>query len=248
MTTEPHPASRARFHTTLWDVVRVAGDGEDPARGAALEELCRRYWYPLYAYLRRNGEGTEDASDLVQGFFASFLARDDLSGLDPDGGRFRSYLLGALRHYASDQRDHDRAEKRGGGRTPVSIQMESAEERYASAIWSIEPADERTPERLFDRDWALATLARVLERLRDEQTGRRAEVFARLRCFLDGSTKLDGYASAAEELGMTSGAVKVAVHRLRRRYRELLEQEVRDTLPEGGEVEPELRALFEALS
>ena len=240
-------SSRARFHTTMWDVVRAAGDRADPGREEALEVLCGSYWYPLYAFLRRRGEAPEDAADLVQGLFASLLERGDLDGLDPEGGRFRSYLLAALKHHASDQRDRARAQKRGGGRAALSLDASfepaAAEERFRG-----EPRDERSPEGLFERDWALAVLARALARLEQEQTERRrGPIFARLRGFLDGVAEGDSHAAAATDLGLSSGAVKVAVHRLRARYRELLLAEVAATVAPGDDAEAELRALVAAL-
>lgn len=234
--------SRARFHTTRWSLVRAAGAGAAPGSRAALEELCRLYWYPLYAYVRRAGHAPEDARDLVQGFFARFLDGSPLEGLDEDS-RFRAYLLGALRHHLADERERARTLKRGGAETLVSIELARAEERYAR-----EPADPATPERLFERKWALAVLERALARLaQEEEACGRAERFGCLRPFLVASESGDPLGAAAETLGLSTGAARVAVHRLRRRYREFLLAEVARLVERPQDVEDELRALFGAL-
>ncbi len=239
----PLGESRARFLTTRWSLVRGAGRGSSPESREALEELCRIYWYPLYAYVRRDGAAVEDARDLVQGFFSRFLAKNYFAGLDEEGGLFRSYLLGALKHYLANERERARALKRGGGREPLPLELEDAEERYAC-----EPADPQTPEKLFLRKWALALLARVLERLRAEQEERgRGAFFACLKGFLaveDSAAKLG---EAARSLGMSDNAARVAIHRLRSRYRELLLQEVAQTVDRPQDVEGEIAALFAAL-
>lgn len=234
----------ARFHTTLWDVVRTAGGGASEERDQALEALCRAYWYPLYAFLRRRGQGPEDAADLVQGFFAHFLGRQDLEGLDPARGRFRSWLLASLSNFVANERAREQTLKRGGGRARVSFDAGGAEERF-----QLEPVDERTPERLFDRAWALTVLERALERLRQEQRGEaRRELFDRLRGHLSGQPEDGGLLGVAEAVGSTTGAVKVALHRLRVRYRELLRREVAETLGTEGDVDSELAVLLEALA
>jgi RNA polymerase sigma-70 factor (ECF subfamily) len=238
------PAGRhdARFRTTRWSLVRAAGGGAAPGSREALEELCRTYWYPLYAYARRAGHGAEDAQDLVQGFFARFLARNYLAGLD-ESARFRSYLLGALRNHRANEGERARALKRGGGEAPLSIDLCDAEQRYAR-----EPADPATPERLYARKWALTVLERVLERLRLEQEELgRAALFERLRPFLVASETGESLAGVARELGLGDSAARVAVHRLRTRYRELLLQEVAHTVDRPQDVEDELRELFAAL-
>ncbi len=239
----PFGESRARFLTTRWSLVRGAGRGSSAESRAALEELCRIYWYPLYAYVRRDGASVEDARDFVQGFFSRFLAKNYFAGLEEEGGRFRGYLLGALKHYLANERERARALKRGGGREPLSLELEDAEERYAR-----EPADPLTPEKLFLRKWALALLARVLERLRVEQEERgRGAVFARLKSFLASEGSSERLGEAALALEMTENAARVAIHRLRSRYRELLLQEVAQTVDRPQEVEDELAELFAAL-
>ncbi len=226
--------------------MRAAGRRDSPGSREALEELCRTYWYPLYAYVRRRGSGPEDSHDLVQGFFARFLARDYLAGLDQETGRFRSYLLVALRNHVASERERERALKRGGGAGPIPfelVELAGAEERYAR-----EPADPSTPETLYARKWALTVLERVLERLQAEQEERgRARIFARLRPFLAAGDASEPLAEAARELGLTDNAARVAVHRLRARYRELLLQEVAQTVDRPQDIEDELRQLFEAL-
>ena len=235
-------ADRARFPSTRWSLVRRAGT---PDGAEAREELCRGTWYPLYAYLRRSGHGPEEAHDLVQGFFARFLERNDLAGLD-GSGRFRSYLLAALRHHVVNECERSRTLKRGGG-APLSLDLvvdrTDAEERYAR-----EPADGSTPETLYARKWALAVLERVLARLRQEQLDAgRGEALARLQPFLVADEGGETLSQAAAELGLSPGTARVAIHRLRKRYRELLLAEVCQTVDRPQDVEAELRELFEAL-
>ena len=191
-TTNNSPAGSERFRTTRWTVIRTAARAPSTEAEAALEELCTAYWYPLYAFVRRQGHGVDDARDLTQGFFASFIAGDYLEGLDPERGRFRSYLLGALRHFMANERERGRAQKRGGDRRAIALELDEAERRYA-----VEPVDEASPERLFERRWALTLLERTLERLRAEQERRgRGPVFERLARFLDGGEGPGGCAAA----------------------------------------------------
>lgn len=210
---------------------------------AALADLCAAYWPPLYAFARRAGAGPHDAADLVQGFFARLLEKGDLSSADPARGRFRAWLVVAFRNFSANARDRERAKKRGGGRVPLRIDADAAETLYAP-----EPADPRTPDREFERRWALTVLARALEHLAAEQgrAGKQAE-FEALRPWLVGGGAEGGYARLADALGRNEGALKVAVHRLRRRYGELLREEVAGTLDDPGQVEAELAALMEAL-
>lgn len=242
----------ATFHTTRWSTIRAAG-AEDPiAAREAREQLCRAYWYPLYAYLRRRGETADDAADLVQGFFAGFLARGDLARVDEAGGRFRSYLLVALRHHASHERERAGALKRGGGVRHVPLgpgggaglfDAGDAESRYLR-----EPSTDETPERLYERRFATALLATALAGLRAEEHERgRGELFARLEPFLQGDPPEGGYATLAEELGQSAGALKVAAHRLRQRWRRRLVEEVAAVVERPQDVEQELRELFLAL-
>ena len=240
------PPVTSSFRTTRWSVVAAARGEPEPAARAALETLCATYWYPLYAYLRRKGQGEDQARDLVQGFFASFLEAGGTARADPAKGRFRAYLLGALRHHVSDARERERAEKRGGGRAPLPLELDLGD---AEARYSLEPSDGATPERLFERRWALLVLGRALERLGEEQRARgRERVFDRLVGYLTVTGDERAYADAAEELELSEGAVKVNVHRLRARYGELIREEVGHTVERADDVEDELESLFRALS
>ena len=240
---EPHRRAPSSFRTTHWSAVLAAGRGAPADARAALEELCATYWKPLYVFIRRSGADDDAARDLTQGFFASFLARDDLTRVDPSLGRFRSYLLGAVRHYLSHERERATAQKRGGGARPLSLADLERELPGAGDV-----ADRHSPEAAFDREWALAVLRCALERLREEQEGRgHAELFELLKPALSGDEIDGGYAAVAERTAMTTVAVKVAVHRLRKRYRELVTEEIARTVDRPQDVEDELRALFTAL-
>ncbi|MFT4538718.1 MAG: RNA polymerase sigma factor (sigma-70 family) [Planctomycetota bacterium] len=241
----PHTSqfSQARFHTTQWEIVRQASEPESEEGRAALEQFCAAYWYPLYAFLRRQGHQADDSADLVQGFFADFLSRDDLKKVEQESGRLRSYLLSALRNFASNQRARQAAQKRGGHLILVSVERERAEARY-----SVEPKDHQTPERAFERSWAVTILERALDRLSEEQESRgRRDVFQRLVGYLSGTPPEGGLAEAAADSALSTSALKVALHRLRRRYRELLRQEVRETLGPEQDVDQELDVLLVAL-
>jgi DNA-directed RNA polymerase specialized sigma24 family protein len=232
----------SRFATTHWSLVLAARDRAEPGARDALASLCALYWYPLYAYVRRRGHGPDDSHDLTQEFFARLLGKDFLAGVDRGKGKFRSFLLAACTHFLANERDRGRAKKRGGGRAVVSLDATDAEGRYRT-----EPADDLTPEKLFERRWALALLQQVMGRLRAEFEAKgKGHLFDRLRGFLVGE-KGAGYRRASDELGLSEGAVKVAVHRLRQRYRELLHEEIGRTVGSAEEVEEEVRALFAAL-
>ncbi len=232
--------SNKSFNATRWSVVLAAGRGTSEARGA-LEQLCEIYWYPLYAFVRRQRRGPEDAADLTQSFFAKLLEHQWLDGVAREKGKFRSFLLAAMKHFLANERDRAQAQKRGGGRTLVSLDAQSAESRYAT-----EPRDTRTAERIFDRRWALTLLEQVLTRLRNEMAaGGKSELFDQLKPTLTGQTP--PLAHIAEKLHMTEGAVKVAAHRLRRRYRELIREEVAQTVDDEKDVDDELRDLMSAL-
>jgi DNA-directed RNA polymerase specialized sigma24 family protein len=234
----------ARFPTTCWSRVAHASDPSDPEARAALEGLARDYWYPLYAFVRRRGFGPDDAGDLVQGFFADLLERSDLATADPGRGRFRSFLRTACAHYLAHQRDRDRALKRGGGQRPIPIDLPDAEGRYVR-----EPAHELTAERLFERRWTLDLLGRVLARLESEAaTTGRAELFARLRPMLEGDDRAESYREVGAAVCLSEGAVKVAAHRLRARYREVLREEVSRTVADPALVDDELSELITSLA
>jgi RNA polymerase sigma-70 factor (ECF subfamily) len=228
------------FETTQWTLVVAAGDPQHPESRAALADLCQSYWYPLYVYLRRRGYPQQEAEDLVQGFFAQLLEKNYIKAADRERGRFRSFLLTSLKNYAANEWDRRTALKRGGDATTLSLDFEDAEGRYV-----IEPADERTPEQEFDRGWAFAQLRQVLERMRTE-AGDDDERFATLQGFLTGDADDIRYKDVAERLGMSEGAVKVAVHRLRQRFGALLREEVARTLVDPDDVDDEIRHLFAA--
>ncbi|MBN2579006.1 MAG: sigma-70 family RNA polymerase sigma factor [Pirellulales bacterium] len=238
-----HNSSQSDFAATRWTLILSAARGtQTPIAATALAELCRIYWYPLYAFLRHRGHESHEAEDLTQEFFARLLAKDFLKGVEPQKGKFRSFLLASLKHFLSDQRDRARARKRGGGRKVVPLDGLDAESRYR-----LEPAHDLTPEKMFEKQWALALLDRVLSRLEAEQTAdRKAEQFKTLKIFLSGG-RSETYAAVAERLGTTEGAVKTAVHRLRRRYRELLREEIAHTVASPEEIDEEIRSLLNCL-
>lgn len=236
-----------RFLTTRWSVVLRAGSSDGPddedAR-EALERLAESYWFPLYAYVRRRGHDEETARDLTQGFFALLLEREDVAVASPQRGRFRSFLLTAMQHFLVNEAERERALKRGGGATPISIDSGQADSRL-----SLDPEDPQTPEALFERSWARSVLERTLGRLRLDYGERgKAELFEALKDHLVGAADGTPYAALAKDLGLSEGALKVAVHRMRRSYRAHLRREVADTVDDPADVEDELRRLFEALS
>lgn len=234
----------AEFPTTHWSRVVRAGDPTDREGRDALERLCRDYWYPLYAFARRQGLDREEASDLVQGFLADLIERRDLTKVDPSRGRFRSFLRTACAHFLSHSREHDRAMKRGSGRIPVSIDMQDAEGRYLN-----EPAHGLTAERLFERRWAMVLLGRVLTRLESEASrGGKSDLFNHLRPLLEGGDLADSYKQIGYTLQMSEGSVKVAAHRFRSRYRDLLREEVARTVADPAEVDAEIADLLRAFS
>lgn len=220
----------------------AAGRKSSPQADVALEDLCRTYWFPLYAYVRRQSQSREDAEDLTQAFFARFLEKNYLEGLRSEKGKFRAFLLAALKHFLANEWDRAARQKRGGGVTPLSLDWQDADTRY-----HIEPADPLSPDKLYDRAWAVTLLERVITRLGDESAAEgKAKLFEILKpCLMVGKSAIP-YPQAATELGMAEGAVRVAVHRLRRRYRELLREEIAQTLSDPAQVEDELRALFSA--
>jgi RNA polymerase sigma-70 factor (ECF subfamily) len=223
-------------------MVLTAGQGGQPESDRALAALCEAYWYPLYAEARRRGLNVEDASDRVQGFFARLLEKNDLSAADRSRGRFRSFLLASFGHFLSNQRDHERARKRGGGRSIVTLDPAQGESRYGQ-----EPADEQTPERVFDRRWALELIDRSIGRLSDEYAHLgKSELFETLKPALAGD-RASSYVELADKLGMTEGAVKTAVYRLRGRCASLIRDEVAQTVSSPEQIEDELGHLFAAL-
>lgn len=236
-------ANPGLFATTHWSVVLAAGQGDSPLAAEALEKLCRAYWYPLYAYVRRRGYSPEDAEDSTQEFFARLLRNRDIEAVRQEKGRFRSYLLVALKHFLTNEWKRSQTLKRGGGITFIPLDQVLAEDRYNQ-----EPADGQTAERIFERRWATTTLEQVLTRLQDEYSGSgRGRQFECLRNFLSGETHARTQAEIAAELGISEGAVKQAVHRMRQRYRELLREEIANTVATIGDVEDEVRYLISVL-
>lgn len=233
-----------RFPTTRWSRLGRVGDLADPEARAALEGLCRDYWFPLYAFIRARGHSSHESEDLVQGFLADLMERGDLARLDQSKGRFRAFLRSSCDHYLSNRRDHDRAAKRGGTVSIVSMDRRDAEGRYRR-----ETSHQMTPERLFEREWALALLARVLDRLEAEsvQAGN-GVFFERVRPALQKDGLAPSYREIAKELGMSADAVRGAMRRVRLRYRELLRDEVGRTIDDPKAVDEEIGELLVALA
>ncbi len=246
-TTDPvEESSRpAAFQTTHWSVVLAAGEGSSVDAQDALEKLCKSYWLPLYAFARRQGHSVEDAQDLTQEFFARFLARGSFALANRERGRLRTFLLTSLKNFITQEWRRATRLKRGGVNGVVSLA--DAETPEGENREAVDPREELSPDRLFDRRWAEALLERVMERLKHdyESTGR-AAVYARLQQFLWGRQAEISYAEMGLCLGLSEGAIKVAVHRLRQRFRELLREEVAKTVETPEEVEEELRYLLGA--
>ncbi len=237
-----HP--RDTFRTTRWSVVLHAGRNDTPRAREALSQLCQVYWYPLYAYVRRRGYPPPDAEDLTQSFFARLLEDQELAAADPARGRFRSFLLVRLNHFLADAWDRDRAQKRGGGAGLISWDGISAESRY-----QLEPLDLRSPDRLYEKRWAMTVLERALARLRldYEQEGKGALYEALKGCLVQARAAV-AYDEVGPRLGIGEAALRVAAHRLRQRYRTVLRAEVADTVSDPALVEDELRHLVRALA
>jgi len=232
------------FATTQWTVVLAAGQRSTPQSDQALEQLCKTYWFPLYAFVRRHGHTKEDAEDLTQAFFARFLAKNYLDGLSAERGRFRAFLLASLKHFLANEWDKSRRRKRGGGTAPLSLDWQIADTQFQVA-----DRNEPSPDKVFDREWAVTLLAKVIERVRAEcEAENRGKQFAELKVFLTAGKGELSHADAARKLGMDETAVRVAVHRLRKRYRQLLRDEIAQTLSDPAMVDEEMRALFGAFS
>jgi RNA polymerase sigma factor (sigma-70 family) len=248
LTSEPSnqssSASGEVFATTHWTVVLAAGRRHTPQSDHALEELCRSYWFPLYAYVRRRGHAKEDAEDLVQAFFARFLAKNYLEGLSAERGRFRAFLLASLKHFLANEWDKSQRQKRGGGAVHLSLDWATADTKFQVAA-----TGEPSPDLVFDREWALALLSKVIERLDTESVADgKAKLFEQLKVFLAAGKGETAQSEVAKALGMEEGAVRVAVHRLRKRYRQLLRDEIANTLSDPAMVDEEMRALFGAFA
>jgi DNA-directed RNA polymerase specialized sigma24 family protein len=240
--TTVQPNTTARFNATRWGTVLLAARQNEAGAAEAVEKVCSRYWYPLYAFLRRQGRTPEDAQDLTQGFLSEVLAKDRLEGVNPEKGKFRSFLLASLQNYVSNERSKEQAQKRGGGAIPVSIDFTDAEGNYI-----LEPADARDPAALFNRRWAEALIGQVLDNLKQQywQEGK-AELFEKLHPLLTGEAGHGATGGAAAALGMSEAAVRQAVSRMRKAFRELLRQEIALTVESAEEIEEEIRNLFSA--
>jgi RNA polymerase sigma-70 factor (ECF subfamily) len=239
------PSTSARggnhFELTRWSIVVAAAGRDSKEAGKALEHLCSTYWYPLYAFVRRAGHSAHDAQDLTQEFFARLLAKNWLQSADREKGKFRSFLLASMRHFLANEWDRGQRLKRGGGQTILSLDVEWAETRYAR-----EPADVTSPDRIFERRWALTLLEEVLGRLRRELTDAgKAKLFEELEPTLAGEKV--SYPEIADRLNLNEGAVRVAIHRLRLRYRDLIRREIAQTVATDDDVAAELQHLFTAL-
>ena len=238
------PPGAERFATTHWSVVRAAAKTSSPKYKEALGTLCQTYWFPLYAFLRRHGHNSNQAEEYTQAFFTRLLEKRGLRLADSKRGKFRSFLLAALKNFLADERDRSRAKKRGGGHTILSLDFENAENQY-----TLQPAQQLPPEKLFERSWALTVLGRTMARLQDEFcSAKKRKVFDQLKVYLTVKKDSIPYRQVADKLKMTQGAVKVAVHRLRHRYRELLRDEIAQTVATEEQIDEEIRDLFAALA
>ncbi len=243
-TSQPSSWAKGEFAATRWSIVLAAADGR-AGTGArkALEELFRIYWFPLYAFIRRQGSSPQQAEDLTQGFFLHLLEKERLAGVDRSRGKFRSFLLASLKNFIADQRDKALARKRGDNRQLVSLDALGSEARYAKSL-----ADETTPQRLFERAWAIAVLEQVVSRLEKEYVDRgMGKVFRALRHTIDGQADSQGCADIARSLDMSEGAVRTAAHRMRRRYRGLLRDEILQTVDSPDLVDEEIQYLLRCL-
>jgi RNA polymerase sigma-70 factor (ECF subfamily) len=246
-TAKPETATSGQvtwFATTHWSLILNSQDTASPLVAAAFEKLCRAYWYPLYVYVRRQGEDEESAKDLTQGFFARLLEKHYLAQVQREKGKFRSFLLAALKHFLADERDKARAQKRGGGQVFVSLDDSTGEQHYR-----LEPVESLNAEKLFERRWALTLLEQARARLKEEylENGK-SNLYDRLKVFEAGDKNAPAYAGVAAELGLTESGVKSAVFRLRQRYRELVREEVAHTVDSPEEVDGEIRYLISVIS
>ena len=242
--TQISSSDSGKFATTHWSVVLAAGDSLSPEHTQALSTLCQTYWYPLYAYLRRCGYNIHQAEDYTQAFFAQMLEKHSLRKVEPDPGKFRSFLLTSLRHFVADEQDYAKAIKRGGAAQKLSFDLEKAEGQYAHSL-----ANNISPVKLFEKSWAITILQQTMNRLEVEFTSMNKQAhFAVLRTYIGGHRANIPYQDIAAELNMTEGAVKVAVHRLRMRYRELLRNEIAQTVADEEQIDEEIKELFVALA
>lgn len=237
------PKQMRRFATTHWSLVLTARQHTTPAGREALSVLCEKYWYPIYSCVRRKGFDVATAEDLTQGFFATLLEKHYVDGARPERGRFRVFLLTALAHYLADEPDREHAQKRGGGRNPVQWGLEEAENRYA-----FEPTDGRSPDKVYEKNWALAILQHAANELRKKYAARsQRELFEKLKGFLAGGQADKSYRELAGELQMSEAALKFTIHQLRRRFRNLVRAEIAQTLADPAEMDAEMEFLFQTL-
>lgn len=237
------PDDRSRFATTRWSIVLAAGQSVSPESRRALESLCESYWYPVYAFARRQMPRVEDAQDLTQGFFAHLLDKDAIAKVNPDRGRFRAFLLTAFKNFFANEWHKVHAEKRGGGQRMLSLDFDSGESRF-----QIEPAHELTPEKLFERRWVLTLLDQVLDSLRSELADEGSALqFEKLKPAIVGQMTGADYELAGASLGMTAAAAKQMAYRMRKRYRELFRLEVARTVGDDSDVDDEIGRLLEIL-
>lgn len=234
------PVPRAGFVTTHWSVILAAKETASPQAMSALETLCRTYWYPLYAFARRKGHSPEDAKDLAQGYFCQLLDKDYLHSVQPQLGKFRTFLLTSFQHFLANEWDRSQTQKRGGGYCLISLDEDRGEEAYRQ-----EPITDLTPEKLFDRRWAIALLELTLQRLEEEaaQAGK-SPLFQALKGMITGGGEAGDYAIIARQMGLSEGSLRVAAHRLRQRYRELLIEEITNTVSHPREINEELAYLM----
>lgn len=238
----PTPSPNANFSATHWSLVLRAADETKPGAEDALTQLCQRYWYPLYAYVRRRGNSPHDAQDLTQSFFARLLEKKLLERVDPSKGKFRSFLLASLKYFLSDEWDKARAQKRGGAAATLSI-----DEAVAENLYGQEPKEGLSPDQLYERRWAMMLLDRTMTRIETEyRNGGKGDLFERLHGTLLGAKEAT-HAEIGRELGMAGGAVKVAAHRMRKRFRGHLREEIALTVGEQTDIDAEIQELFAAL-
>ncbi len=243
MSNEPHNPElpgAARFATTRWSIVNSAGHDSSADSRVALESLCQAYWFPLYAYVRRRVDNVEEANDLTQAFFERLLEKNYLAQANPERGLFRSFLITSFKHFLAKEWKKTRAQKRGGGRTVLSLDFQQGDSRI-----SHEPTCDQTPDQIYERQWAMTLLARVVDRLRAEyKDAGKPELFEHLKDFIIGQYSEITYADVAEAVGSTEAAMKMTAHRMRRRYRELLREEIAEIVAKPEDIDEEIRNLF----
>jgi RNA polymerase sigma-70 factor (ECF subfamily) len=231
------------LHTTYWTLIQAASEGLPSESRAALAALCQAYWYPVYSFIRRKVFEDEKARDLTQGFFVLLIEKNYLAAADRERGKFRSFLLTAVKSFLANEHDRATALKRGGGQAPISINMSEAEGR------SFEPVETATPESLFQRQWALSLLERVMSKLREEfGSSGKLDEFNKLMPFLNKDSGSGRYEAMAEEIGVSAGALRMSVHRMRRRYRDLMRSEIAETVSNTEDIDDEIRFLLSVLS